>query len=131
MMVTNKNTKKLKKLEKYINDEILNIKKSSGKNTCASCGVNYVNLSKDMDDIELIKSNNKNSHKKSNFKKMYKKYFGSIKIIKIFFVIILLLSIILLNKRNLVNHLKLQLIKYELFVKLSNIKKYIIYNYQK
>jgi len=130
MMVTNKNTKpntkKLKKLEKYINDEILNIKKSSGKNTCVSCGVNYVNLSKDIADIELIKSNNKNSHKKSNFKKMYKKYFDSIKIIKIFFVITLLLLIILLNKRNLVNHLKLQLIKYELFVKLSNIKKYII-----
>ncbi len=125
-MATNKNTEpNIKNLEKYINQEILNIKKSSSKNTCNKCGVNYVSISKDIDNMEVIESKKKKSKKQSN-----KKYFGLIKTVSFFSFIIFLLLIILLNKKKIMNQLKLLLIKYELSLKLSNIKKYILYRYQ-
>lgn len=129
---------KIDKLEKYINEEIKNLKKNKNKNTnvgntCNCSNMNYIQISKDIDDIKVYDSTKKKLKKKSNekfsLKKMCKKYIGlmkKIKIITVFYVIIFLLITILIKKPNLMNQLKSQLIKYELFLKLSNIKSYII-----
>ena len=125
---------KIDKLEKYINEEIKNLKKNKNKNTnvgntCNCSNMNYIQISKDIDDIKVYNSTKKKSNKKFSLKKMCKKYIGLMKktkIITVFYVIIFLLITILIKKPNLMNQLKSQLIKYELFVKLSNIKSYII-----
>ena len=55
---------KIDKLEKYINEEIKNLKKNKNKNTnvgntCNCSNMNYIQISKDIDDIKVYDSTKK------------------------------------------------------------------------
>ena len=63
MVMNNKNThennsKKFEKLEKYIEQEILNANKNVG-NTCGCSNMNFVSISKNMNNIEVLDSKKK------------------------------------------------------------------------
>ena len=132
-IITNKRTEQLDKIEKCIDVKIMNFN-ANANNTCDCSNLNYVKLPIDIDNIEVLNYNKKKSNKKFNFKKICENYMGLItksKNIKIIYVIILIFTIILIKKQNLINQLKLMLIKYELFTKILNIKNYIINRNQK